>query len=112
MKKQLTFKKEEDNKWYIDLPAWIGPHHALQMVCGADKMLDLVSKGQDVVTCDVTTSSKPIEDDGILLSRYEYTLTGGAYYHTNVPSITDVWLCPVTLFVYQKYPKYIFVANS
>ncbi len=112
MSRKLTFKKESDNNWYIDLPAWPGPHHALQMVAGADDLLDYVSEGRKTITVEVTTSNNPIEGDGILMSRYQYSLTGGAHYHTNVSNIPHAWLCPVTLFVYQRYPKYIFIAHS
>ena len=40
--KILKFNKESNGKWYIDLPKWKGKKSALQMVCGADKLLDLI----------------------------------------------------------------------
>ncbi len=41
MKKMtLSFVLESDDKWYIDLPNWPFAHHNLQMVAGADDLLD------------------------------------------------------------------------
>ena len=37
---QLAFVKEETERWYIDLPEWEGAHANLQMVAGADLLLD------------------------------------------------------------------------
>lgn len=35
----LTFEKESDNLWYIKMP-WAGHHHNLQMVAGANHLLE------------------------------------------------------------------------
>lgn len=35
----LTFEKENDNLWYIKMP-WAGHHHNLQMVAGANHLLE------------------------------------------------------------------------
>ena len=40
--KNLKFKKEEDNKWYIDLTEWTGDKADLEMVAGADILLDIL----------------------------------------------------------------------
>ncbi len=108
MSRKLTFNKE-GNVWYIDLPSWPGPKHALSMVAGADDLLDYASKGKDTVTVDVTTSSDEIEGEGIRMDRIDASLTGGATYKTNIPSVPTAWLCPVTLFVFQKYPKHFLI---
>jgi len=40
---RLDFYKETTGEWYIDLPDYPGPKEDLQMVLGADKMLDPIS---------------------------------------------------------------------
>ena len=37
---QLAFVKEKSGRWYIDLPEWEGAHANLEMVAGADLLLD------------------------------------------------------------------------
>jgi hypothetical protein len=39
--KTFKFEKEKDNRWYIILPEWTGEKEELEMVCGADSMLDI-----------------------------------------------------------------------
>ena len=40
--KKLSLKKESGS-WYIKLKFWLGPKSALEMVQGADKLLDKLS---------------------------------------------------------------------
>lgn len=47
--KRLDFYKDSTG-WFIDLPDYPGEKWDLQMVAGADKMLDVLSKGSDLVT--------------------------------------------------------------
>lgn len=104
MQKELIFKRNTNNCWYIDLPNWIGPKSALLMVGGAHNILEeFASKiGTDILKLKVSTD-KIISP--YILKRKSYTLTGGAFYDWH--SEGDVWLCPVTLFVFSKYPKTI-----
>lgn len=103
MQKELTFEKE-GSSWYIVLPNWVGPKSALLMVGGAHKILDEISDqmGKKVVKILVNTTK---EISPYTLRRSSYTLTGGAFYDYRGEG--DVWLCPVTLFVFSKYPKMI-----
>lgn len=103
MQKELTFIKE-DNKWYIDLPNWIGPKSALLMVGGASDILEEFSSKLEADILKLKVSTKDIISSYIL-TRRNYTITGGAYY--DFKGEGDVWLCPVTLFVFGKYPKLI-----
>ncbi len=109
----LAFNKEEDGLWYIDYPQWAGPHKALMMVAGADTLLDLLNDGSNRVEIEVAYEDF---EGASLLSRLDWRLTGGANYWF-VPCEDDyeddfdgfkVWLCPVTLFVFGSYPKYIY----
>ncbi len=114
MTKNLKFKKESDNKWYIDLPNWPFAHHNLMMVAGADKLCALLSDDGENTSVEVVTSSgydDTYKQQGyVVLRRTEWGLTTGAYYDVeNIDGLKQLWLCPVTLFVYQKYPKFIYV---
>lgn len=117
-KKRLTFEHEQD-KWYIYLPMYPGPKHNLLMVAGADDMLDFIHRNHadmKYVSMDVYTGDTPTElEHCIGCERTEYSLFGGATYKTfgeecianNGSRVDTIWLCPVTLVVYQKYPKCI-----
>lgn len=97
----LKFKKEHDNRWYIDLPSWPGSHSALEMVAGADTLLDTLSEGSATVSLEVSTK----EVDGFqLLKRVRFKDRGAAYTHNGTP----VWLCAVTIFVFGYFPKEIY----
>ena len=105
----LTFEKESDNLWYIKTP-WAGHHHNLQMVAGANHLLETFKSR--LVT--VRVSYKQKESTDICLTRQYYRIFGGATYKvSNLEGFTkEVWICPVTLFVLGKYPKRIYVSNS
>lgn len=109
--KNYRFYKEEDGKWYIDLPEWTGSKAELEMVMGADTLLDIISQGED--SMNVSFSEKSFEG-------YEYTLTkireeeeiiGGAWYKTEARNLTsfECWLCGVTHFVYGYYPEKLYL---
>lgn len=51
----LTFEKENDNLWYIKMP-WAGHHHNLQMVAGANHLLETFKSR--LVTVRVFTNRK------------------------------------------------------
>jgi len=134
---ELTFVKDEDT-WYIDLPSWPWRRENLAMVCGADKMLDLLAatpendKGMNRVKLQVKPASEPVEhdtlqtmlrEDWVELTQINSTLTGGATYTLRGKIEKDfvrkdywtgelkprtLWLCPVTLFVMGQYPKYFY----
>ena len=62
----LNFYKE-DTKWYITLPEWEGDKADLEMVWGANELLDIVSKYTDSVSCSFST--KPFEGSNMLERR-------------------------------------------
>lgn len=64
----LSFVKDAGT-WYIDLPNWPWKRDNLAMVCGADKMLDLLAatpendKGLNRVRVHVKPASAPVDHD-------------------------------------------------
>ena len=60
--KNYTFNKEQ-GCWYIDLPDWTGTKAELQMVAGADTLLDHLSNNGTTVNIALSTD-KAIKDSG------------------------------------------------
>ena len=129
----LTFVREDGDRWFIDFPSWPWKHGNLEMVCGADRMLEILSEGRDKVRLQVKVSDAPsaedvvdemLKDGWIELTQIKSSLTGGATYTARGEKMKDffrehpithertprtVWLCPVTLFVVGQYPQYFYV---
>jgi len=103
----LKFNKEEDNKWYVDLPEWNGNKAELEMVCGADTMLDIISQGEN--TTHITLSTEPFNDVKYQLSYLQDSAEGADYLLTSELHTFDVWLCRVTKFVFGELPKVIYL---
>jgi hypothetical protein len=105
--KTFKFEKEKDNRWYIILPEWTGEKEELEMVCGADSMLDILAQGDYYVY--VTISDKEFTGYNFILTLYKedggggwYTLKGNIYEF-------DLWLCHVTKFIFDgSLPKVLY----
>ncbi len=130
---KLSFNREEEDRWFVDFPNWPWKKGNLEMVCGADKFLDLLSEGKDRVSIIAKATSEKLDEaefqqlmqDGWHeLSQTQSSLTGGATYTvrgnkaeqfmrqhplTGESMARTLWLCPVTLFVVGRYPKYFYV---
>ena len=119
--KKLKFVKEQTNKWYVVLPEWTGDKWELEMVCGADTMLELLSQGCEEVY--LTISLQPFDLKDIeSLETTAFTLTkikdtpdiGGALYlmkdFLGIEYNLEVWLCHVTGFVFGTMPEILYCA--
>lgn len=112
--KKNRFYKEDSGKWYIDLPEWIEkglPKEDLEMVMGADTMLDMLSNNSDEVT--LRFSDKIGEDNymhKVELAKFEEDEYGATYKVISFHDPIDVWLCPVTKFVFDgNFPDKIYI---
>ena len=111
----LKFNKEADGDWYIDFPGWPFDHHNLMMVAGADKLCDFLSSDDKYAHVDVIPANREEDHPGYAkLVQKEHSLTGGSTYQvTGLEGFErDIWLCPVTLFVLGRYPKYLYIRKS
>jgi len=100
--RRFKFEREIDNKWYIVLPKWDGDHSELEMVCGADTMLDILSDGENEVF--ISISLEPII--GSITLVFDRDEAEGGWY--NLKSDTyefPVWLCHVTKFIFGYLPQ-------
>ena len=100
----LKFKKEISGNWYIVLPEWTGTKAQLQMVSGADTLLDTLAEGKKKVEVLVSlTKEKKFNK----LTKFMNTpIAGGAFYYAGYRLI---WLCGVTKFVFDgNLPRRIY----
>ncbi len=112
---QLQFNHEDDRRWYVDFPGWPFDHHNLMMVAGADDLCEFLSDDDKFAHVSVIPSNKQLDKPGYAcLVQGRHSLTGGSFY--NVTGLEgferEIWLCPVTLFVLGRYPKYIYIKKT
>jgi len=113
-----TFVKEQTGQWFIDLPDYLangGQKGDLQMVEGADTMLDVIANGHHKVT--LTMADEPFEkaDEVTLLEVCDPTIGGGIYLLESFEGKKvnqHMWLCAVTEFVFGYLPEKIFVKRA
>lgn len=99
------------NKWYIDLPEYGGDLAELEMVAGADELLQEIVEQSDKthqVTLEIVEDKK---DSDIQLYLTSHDSAGGTYkvYSNNKFKTKELWLCNVTKFVFGEHPDEIFV---
>lgn len=107
---KLTFVKLCNN-WYVDLPQYGGELSELEMVAGADELLQEIVEQSDKthqVTLEIVEDKK---DSDIQLYLAELNNVGGTYkvYSNDKFNTKEVWLCNVTKFVFGEHPDEIFV---
>lgn len=109
MVRTLRFYKR-DTRWYAYIPEYIeagGTEEECEMVGGSDEWLDLVSDFSDTVVVKLS-GTEPLQEK---LSLYNYDEFGATYvaceYKEEIVN-QQMWLCPVTLFVFGEYPDTIY----
>ncbi len=107
----LAFTRDPDGCWYADIAAYPGPRGDLQMVAGADTLLDILSEGHAHPRVHFQLDPQPTW--AYLLLTHPGDVEGGGYYslipgETLLPAGMPVWLCDVTLFVFGFLPKRIY----
>lgn len=112
MTKNFRFYKELDGRWYVELPDWNGPKEDLEMVQGADTMLDLISG--TAPECYLKLSDVPFEQAELLELEHtpEPNLGGGGDYlldkYEGETTLLRIWLCEVTNYVFKGLPERIY----
>ncbi|MCB9019286.1 MAG: hypothetical protein H6546_03060 [Chitinophagales bacterium] len=103
----FKFEKEQDNRWYVVLPEWEGDKDELEMVCGADVMLDIVAQGEWHTY--LTISDKEFDNPRFTLKFNREEAGGGWYDLKSDMHEFEVWLCHVTKFVFDgRLPKILY----
>jgi len=107
-----NFVKEENNRWYIDLPEWTGAKADLEMVEGADTMLDYVGQGSKEVALMLAEYAFEGSNTLKLMHEYPEEQGGGGIYllaeYDGEVLNQEMWLCEVTAWVFGKLPAVIF----
>ena len=125
---KLQFIAENDppiKRWYYDFKHWGFDHANLEMVSGADKLCELYANGKDEVTVEIIASKKKqnlptqLYDEYVAQDIIIDELHQGRFINSQLDKIlygriyqkgyTQMWICPVTLFVLGRYPKYIYI---
>lgn len=106
------FYKEQDGKWYVDLPEWTGSKADLQMVCGADTMLDIIAEDENEVNLQLSLEDSE-ESDVLEFMHLATDWENGAFYKMKSYKGFDfnlkIWLCDVTKYVFGEFPKNIYI---
>lgn len=114
----LKFVKDNNNRWYVDLPEWTGDRSDLEMVLGADTLLDIMlynySDNSNHVT--LTISDEYFNNsNSMFFDSYGFDgnkdVGGGTYYIKHINGFEfnlKIWLCYVTEFVFGYLPKMIY----
>lgn len=108
----MRFYKEKSKKWYADIPDWTGRKSALQMVAGADKLLDYIAEGKHEVTLNFSEEEFEYSD---CLTLIDTCFFSGADYKVDTYKGYElgykIWLCSVTKFVFGGYPEKIYFSK-
>lgn len=89
------------NKWFADIVNYPGNVMDLEMVCGADELLEEISQGKRQVTLNVMPDHFGKEDKYIY-RLHEIDNEGATYFNSEGRSI---WLCNVTIFAFGDFPS-------
>jgi hypothetical protein len=106
------------SEWYVDLPEYIeqgGSQGDLQMVEGADKMLDMMAGNEDVVFLCISKEPFAGADVLTLIEKCDPYIGGGYYFMKNYQEQEvdrTMWLCQVTAFALGDIPEQIFVRKE
>ena len=111
--RNLRFYKDPDSRWYVDLPEWEGEKADLEMVAGADSMLEYMSGGEADVTLSMSESEFTC-DCVLQFVRLAEEYQNGAFYkmdkYRGIDVEIEMWLCDVTKFVFGRFPERIYVS--
>jgi len=105
-------------EWFIDLPTYLaegGSIGDLQMVDGADKMLDLAAGAANDVILQLSETPFDGADRLDLVEKCDPYIGGGNYFIKDYEGREvnqELWLCQVTEFVFGGLPAQIFVKKE
>lgn len=99
--------------WYCDIPHWPRAFFDnAQMVGGAAGLLNTMAKDKNEILIEVVFKEKHLSLPANHYNKARKTgsqLWRGAFYDVlSLDFLSSIWICPVTLFVFGKYPEYIY----
>jgi len=98
MTKELDFHKIGD-RWYADVPGWKGSLDDLEMVMGADTLLDAITNNGRFARIQLSTE----QTYGSIHAEFkESVYDGSTYTIEGVPEVSEIWLCKVNDFFWKE----------
>lgn len=82
------------------------------MAGGGDKLCNYLADSRLTIHVEVIANkvSLPLLGYGLLTKTYSNLFYGANYDATDCEDFQrSIWICPITLFVLGRYPKYIYV---
>jgi len=116
MERKIRFYKNLSDEWYADIPEWDGDPADLQMVEGADELLNWIT-GQGS-SCELIMADEYLNEADVLELVYvrEANLGGGGdYILENFRGRVvnhKLWFCHVTIFVFKQLPEKIYFREA
>jgi len=116
MVRSIRFYKNAKGEWFADIPEWGGSIEDLQMVEGADELLNWIAASAN--ECKLTMADEFMEDAEVLTLVYvrEANLGGGGDYLLDQfrgdYKNHKLWLCHVTEFVFKQVPEKIYFKEA
>lgn len=107
----MKFNKLSSNRWYAEVDDWPGDFEDLQMIFGADTLLDKLSDGKDYVKLAIYADEIPNKFT-VMLNKYNEDKEGAYYmqrYYGDIPE--SVFICNVTEFVLGYFPDTIYITK-
>ena len=103
---EISFEKWNNGKWYVIMPEYQGLHDDLEMVEGADKLLDNLTDDNLYVNLDVSTKEEFFTCSILELISHDES---GAYYEVqDCPWFEGtIWLCNVVHEIFGEHPEKI-----
>lgn len=109
--KTMRFYKTPENKWFADIQKWSGPTSDLEMMLGADTMLDIIAQGEREVVLGLSNTPAIF-----LITSLEFVSkkeSGAEYTLSVINGIgfqdLKVWLCIEIIALFGGYPKNIYI---
>lgn len=101
----FNFYKTKEKRWFINLPEWTGDPEALELILGADSLLNSLDTDYlGNVNVKFTEDLQQMRDcDGILIlnKNIDPGELGGGIYEYGKDGIETVYLCDVTKFIFN-----------
>ena len=104
----FDFERWEDGRWFVILPEWYGDQEDLEMVEGADKMLDALTTDGMYSSLDISMDD-PEEEDYFTLDIEAHDEDGAFYNVIGCDKFEGtIWFCNVMHFVFGDHPDRLF----
>lgn len=104
---EIDFERFDDGSWYVIFPEYEGDQDDLEMVNGADKMLDALTEDNLYVSLNVSTVDEFMFPFILELQSHD---AYGAYYNViDCPEYNGtIWLCNVTHDFFGEHPEKLY----